>query len=166
MPTVDLVCTYDSSTSDAWTNGSNISVDDGSRASRYKSQFQLVPLGFTTDAATAIPAGAIKTSIQLVVKLQVSGAYGQVYLKDPGSFADGGSAAHSITFSSALTTYVTGNLITEKPALATDPLTSGYIRMYHTSEYMETFYVDYVSLRVTYTEAASGYPHQFMFESF
>jgi hypothetical protein len=159
MPTVDLVCSYDAAGGDAWTNGSNISTNNSSYASIGGVNFaQLKSLGFTTNAASAIPAGSTVTSIKLLVRF--GGQYlcnYSVYLKNPGGFSDGGSASHTRTFYGGATlssVLESPELSVERPAILTADLSSGQIRMFHddNSGFPNELWVEYISLRVTYTE--------------
>lgn len=176
MATVDLVCTYDTSLSNAWTSdgatllttGNTLisSIDGNSAIIDSRSAFQTTGLAFQTNAASAIPSGATINAVQLIARLRVSGGNGTLYVKDPGGFADGGAAAHTITFNSTMTTYTSIDLAIEKPAILTNPLTSGYVRMYHDSGFGQSFVVDYISLRVTYTEGGIAIPQMFLMENF
>lgn len=170
MAVVDLVCTYDSATSAAWTNGSNISTNNGTNAEISGiTTGQLVNLGFTTDAASVIPPGSVITSVQLILKyhsLYYCNNY--AYVKTPGGFPDGGSASHTLQFLGSSSTLLTSiNIGVERPAVYSDPLTSGQIRLFHddSSGFPNTLYVDYLSLRVTYTEG-SAFPQMFLMEAF
>ena len=176
MATVDLVCTYDTPLSNAWTSdGSTLlttgdtsisSIDGNSAIITSRAQILTTSLAFQTNAASVIPSGSTINSIQLIARLRVSGGNGTLYVKNPGGFADGGAAAHTITFNSTMATYTSIDLAIEKPSVLTDPLTSGYLRMYHDSGFGQTFTVDYVSFRVTYTEGGLAIPQMFMMENF
>jgi len=160
MPSVDLVCTYDSANSDAWTSGASISVNDGTSASFTQSSGVYAKLGFTTDVATALPAGAIITAAQLIIKIRttVAGA-ALVYIKDPGGFVDGGASVGTINFNSAtLTLYTGADVGAERPAtlVAANWSSGAFVRMIQTSGSARTFNVDYLSIRLTYTMPAAG----------
>lgn len=170
MATVDLVCTFDAANSDAWTGGTNISTNNNTSASIGAAYAALKKLAFTTNASSVIPPGAVKTAVQLILKYH-SGylCTTSAYVKDPGGFADGGSAAHTLTlYGSGTSTLQTSiDISTERPAVLTDDLADGYIRMFHdeNSGYENTLYVDYLSLRVTYTEGGGAVPLMFMNEN-
>lgn len=165
MATVDLVCTFDGVGSSAWTDGTNITVADGNTAYINVGQYALAKLAFTTNAVEAIPAGATKTSVKLVVRARVGFATGKAYLKEPGGFSDGGSAGHTVSLTTTLTTYVSSELSIERPEILTDSLASGYVRLLHEYSYAANILVDYIALRVTYTEGGGSIPLLFMSEN-
>ena len=168
MATVDLVCSYDPVI--AWTTGSNISVEDGATAYLSAGSGSYANLYFTTNVATSLPAGAVISEAQLIIKVRTaaSAASALVYVKEPGGFPDGGVASHTINFNtSTLTKFTSTGMAAESPVvLDAGNWLSGYVRMIQTSGASRTFHVDYLSIRLTYDIPAGGYDFQFFNEAF
>lgn len=169
MATVDLVCSYDPVL--AWIAGSNISAEDGATAYLAANSGVYANLYFTTDVATALPAGAVISEAQLIIKLRTaaSAAAALVYVKNPGGFVDGGAASHTINFNTAtLTKFTSTGMAAERPAvLVADNWLTGQLRMIQSSGSSRTFHVDYLSIRLTYTvPSAAPAPTLFMSENF
>lgn len=153
MPTVTLTCTYDSANSAAWTNGANISTNNNTSATISATSGSLTKLGFTTDAASVIPVGATIVGARMVLRARISAGTGYGYLKDPGSYPDGGTAAHSILYNTTLTTYTSidlGSIVYSSSWL------SGYIRLTNDSGTTQTQTVDYLAFEIDYVMPGSG----------
>lgn len=166
MASVDLVCTYNEDTEVIWTNGSAISTANGVEASYSVGPGGLVGLSVSTNAASVIPVGVTITDVRVVVKARTSaGASGGVYLKTPGGFVDGGAAGHTVVIGAGTGTYVSENVLLERPAVAADSLTALVFRLYNEGV-TQSLLVDYIALRVVYETSTTGVPILFMNESF